>query len=89
MNEYGQGKITMPYKNYGRVFVEKEEDIEKVKQIIKEINEEEYEYYLPKDLIAVFTGKKEVTYTHKFNEIDLNDLMIECWKQGVHCFYVV
>ena len=88
MNEYGEGKTTMPHKSYGRIFVEKEEDIEKVKQIVKETSEFEFSY-LPKDLITVFTGKKEVTYTHKFDDLDVNDLIIECWKRGIHCFYII
>ena len=42
-----------PRKGYGRIFVEKEEDIDKVKVII--YNMDAFEYgYLPEDLITVF-----------------------------------
>ena len=81
-------KATMPYKGSGRIFVEKTEDIEKVRKIIKQTDKYEYEY-LPDDLIAVFNGKKELTYTHKFNDMDLNDLMVKCWNQGIKCFYMI
>lgn len=87
MNEYGDGKSTMPRKGYGRIFVEKEEDIEKVKEVIQEMDDYEYNY-LPEKLIAVFEGKKEVIYTHKFCDLDLNDLMINCWNKGIKVFYI-
>jgi hypothetical protein len=88
MNEYGEGKTTMPHKSYGRIFVEKKEDVEKVKQVIKEMDTFEFDY-LPDDLITVFNGKKDVVYTHKFDDLDLNDLMIKCWEAGIHTFYMI
>ena len=45
---------TFPRKAYGRIFVEKEEDIDKVKEIIRKMDEFEYEY-LTNDLITVFS----------------------------------
>jgi len=53
------------------------------------MDEYEYEYYLPDDLITVFKGEKDVAYTHKFNDIDLNDLIIECWNKGIKAFYII
>lgn len=44
--------MTFDYKGYGRIFVEKEKDIQKVKDKIKELDDFEYEY-LPDDLIRV------------------------------------
>ena len=44
-----------PRKGYGRIFVEKEEDISKVKEIICKMDEFEYEY-LPPELITVFNS---------------------------------
>lgn len=38
--------MTFDYKGYGRIFVEKEEDIQKAKDKIKEIDDFEYEYFL-------------------------------------------
>ena len=42
-----------PRKGYGRIFVEKESDILVVKEIIRKMDEFEYDY-LPEGLIAVF-----------------------------------
>jgi hypothetical protein len=81
-------KRGMPHKGWGRIYVEKKEDVAKVKRIIKSMDEFEYEY-LPEDLIAVFEGKLQVAYTHKFTDIDINKLMFECWKQGIKCFYII
>jgi len=79
--------VSMPHKGYGRIYVEQEEDIKKVKDIIKNMDEFEADY-LPKDLIGVFDGKKQMTYTHKFDDLDVNNLIIECWNQGIKCFYI-
>ena len=85
-------------KDYGRIFVEKEEDIEKIKAIIKEMDPEEYEWYLPSDLITVFNkedykvykdksiGTSSTTYTHKFTDIDIGILLIKAWAQDIKCF---
>jgi predicted RNA-binding protein with EMAP domain len=85
--EWENRTVSMPHKGYGRIYVEKKEDIQKVKDIIKQMDEFEYGY-LPKDLITVFEGKKEMTYTHKFADLDINDLIIKCWNQGIKCFYI-
>lgn len=75
------------HKGYGRIYVEKQEDIQKVKDIIKEMDSFEYDY-LPDDLIAVFTDKVITTYTGKFDDLDISVLMEKCWKQGVKMFCV-
>ena len=90
---------TFPRKGYGRIFVEKEEDIDAVKRIIFGMDEFEYEY-LPKDLITVFDPKISsfpsenpkdhlqltLAYTHKFDELDLNELQFRCWANGIKVF---
>ena len=84
-------RATMPRKGYGRIFVEKEEDIQRVKDIIKEMDEYEYDY-LPQDLVAVFNVEDKftaVTYTHKFTDINLNELMDKCWRLGIKAFYII
>lgn len=89
MNEYGLGSNNhMPRKGYGRIFVEKEEDIDKVREIMKEIDEYEVDY-CPAGLVAVFEGKMSVVYTHKFDSIDMNELMIRCWNKGIKAFYIM
>jgi len=88
INEFGEGYTTMPRKGYGKIFVEKIEDIEKVKQIIREIDAFEYDY-LPDDLITNFKGEKEASYTGKFDDLDINDLIVRCWNEGIKCFYII
>lgn len=74
---------TLPRKGYGRILVQKEEDIQKVKDIIKEMDDFEYDY-LPDDMIAVFkTNDVKTVYTHKFDSLDLNELQIRCWEQNI------
>ena len=48
--------MKFPHKHYGRIFVENEEDIAALKQIIKEMDDFEYRY-LPNDLITVFSDE--------------------------------
>lgn len=75
-------------KSYGRIFVDKQENIERVKEIIKEMDDFEYTY-LPDDLITVFDSNTfDTTYTHKFDSLDLGELMNRCWKEGIHIFCV-
>ncbi len=45
---------TFPRKGYGKIFVEKEEDIKKVEDIIKAMDEYEFDY-MPENMISVFS----------------------------------
>ena len=84
-----------PRKGYGRIFVEKESDIPVVKEIIRKMDEFEYDY-LPEKLIAVFNpfptdNLKEhlvldMEYTYKFDSLDLNELQFRCWAAGIKVF---
>ena len=75
-------------KGYGRIFVETEEDIEKLKEIIKEIDEYE-EGYLPEDLITVFSDDNfEAVYTHKFCDMNMTKVLYTAWSRGINCFVV-
>lgn len=79
--------ITFTRKGYGRIYVELEEDIAKVDEIIKTMDAFEWEY-LPKKMIAVFTEYPKVIYTHKFDSLDLNALTAICWAHSIKiwCF---
>ena len=91
-----------PRKGSGRIFVEKEEDIPKVKEIIRKMDEFEYGY-LPKDLIKVFDPNiktfpvenpkdhlwLDLAYTHKFDSLNLNELQFRCWAAGIKIFCVM
>lgn len=88
-----------PKNGYGRIFVEKEEDIPKVKEIIRKMDEIEYGY-LPEKLITVFNpnirifpigNPKEylsldMEYTYKFDSLNLNELQFRCWAAGIKVF---
>lgn len=73
---------TLTRKGYGRIYVDNAENIEKVKDIIKHMDEFEFDY-LPKDLIAVHTEFPKVVYTHKFCDLDMDKLTAKCWQNGV------
>lgn len=76
---------TLTRKGYARIYVEKPEDVEKVKAIIKELDEFEYEY-LPEKLVAPFAEYPALEYTHKFDALDMNALTAVCWKRGIKIF---
>ncbi|HEX2900877.1 MAG TPA: hypothetical protein VHS96_14235 [Bacteroidia bacterium] len=73
---------TLTRKGYARIYVSKPEDVERVRAIIKELDEFEYGY-LPDSLIAPFTEFPNVTYTHKFDGMCMNRLTSECWSRGI------
>ena len=74
---------TLTHKGYGRIYVKSKEDIEKVKGIIKELDEFEYGY-LPSDLIALFADYPITCYTHKFSDLDMDRLTATCLDRGIH-----
>ena len=80
-------------RGYGRVFVEKSEDIEKIKDIMREIDTEEFEWYYPnrqnEELITVFDPKHyDAIYTHKFDAMDMAEVLKRAWERGIKCFVV-
>jgi hypothetical protein len=75
-------------KHYARIYTDKPENIEKIKEIIKDMDEYEADY-LPKDLIDVFTGHVEYVYNGKFYDIDMDALMTRCWQAGIYAFYAI
>lgn len=86
--EFYDGNMKFPRKGYGRLFVEKESDIAALKNLIKEIDEFEYDY-LPDDLITVFSEENlRSVYTHKFDDINMTEVMCRAWAEGVKCFCV-
>jgi hypothetical protein len=76
---------TLTRKGYARIYTETPEDVEKVKAIIKEIDEFEYDY-LPDGLIAPFSEYPSLCYTSKFDGLDMNTLTAVCWKHGIKIF---
>ena len=80
--------MQFPHKGYGRIFVENEDDIQKLKEIIKEMDKFEYGY-LPDDLITVFCDENmKSTYTYKFSDMNMTEVMYRAWSKGIKCFCV-
>jgi hypothetical protein len=77
----------MSRKGYGRIYVQKEEDIERVKQFIADIDASELNY-LPKDLITTSDKYPELVYTGKFCDIDLEQLSTLCFSAGIMILFV-
>ena len=95
--EYQNYSMKFDRKGWGRIFVEKEEDIPKLEEIMKEIDEYEFNYYYPdrghgnskEDLIVVFSPENfKSVYVHKFDDMDMGKVMKIAWEKGIHCFVV-
>lgn len=83
-------------KSYGCIFTDSQENVQKIRSLIAEINDFEAGY-MPDDIVRVFSprfnGDKTsvsigLAYTGKFYEIDLNQLMLVCWAKGVPMWYM-
>lgn len=69
-------------KGYGRIYVEDQKYIERIREIIKEMDAFEYDY-LPSDLIVPFSEYPNIVYTHKFDTLDCTNLAVRCWMEGI------
>jgi hypothetical protein len=76
---------TFTRKGFGRIYTDSVEDCAKVRDIIKELDEFEYEY-LPNDFVAPFSEYPKLKYTGKFDALDIDFLIATCWKRGIHVF---
>ena len=85
MNDFINYNMQFDRKNYGRIYVSKEEDIEKVKELIGQVDKYELDY-MPDDFITVFDGKIKAKYTHKFCDLDMTKVLEKAWQQGIYCF---
>jgi len=75
-------------KGYGRIYTDSEESIAKIREIIKEMDKDEYKE-LPHDLIAVYDGFDIPVYNGKFYDLDLSELMERCTQRAIPCRVVV
>jgi hypothetical protein len=73
---------TFTHKGYGRIYVETAEDVQKVHDVIKEIDDFEYSY-MPSTLVAPFSEYQAVVYLHKFSDMDIDALVATCWARGI------
>ncbi len=76
---------TFTKKGYGRIYVENAEDVQAVRDEIKAMDAFEFDY-LPSDLIAPFSEYPNVTYTHKFDALDHDELTVRLWMKGIKIF---
>lgn len=98
MSEWKNGQMMFGRKDYGRIFVEKEEDVQKVEDIMKEIDPHEFNWYYPtgdymggnhERLVTVFSEKNyKSIYVGKFDDMDISKVLKKAWEQGIHCFAV-
>jgi len=72
-------------KGYGRIYVDKPENVEFVIRKIKELDKFEFEY-LPGGFVVPFSEYPRLVYTYKFDSLDCDKLTAECWKEGVYIF---
>lgn len=80
-------KKDMIYKGYSRIFVHKQEDMEQVAQILKDIDSDEYECYAPNDLLAVYSETEPLVYNGKF-DLDIDRFYKECFLKNVSAYVV-
>lgn len=73
---------TLTRKGYARIYVSDPNEIQTVKDIIKELDAFEADY-LPGNMVAPFSEFPKLVYTHKFDGLCMNRLTAECWKRGV------
>lgn len=69
-------------KGYGRIYVKDSELIPLVEGIISKMDEYEFKYYYPSDLVATVDDYPNVVYLGKF-DLDLNELKSRCLNSGV------
>lgn len=75
-------------KGYGRIYTDSEENIVKIREMIRTMDEYECDY-LPDNLIAVYSGVNETVYNGKFYDFDLDELMERCQREGIPCRVIV
>ena len=78
-------RVTFCRRGWGRIYVNTKKDIVAVDKIIKKMDEFEYDY-LPDNFITLFEEYPELVYTHKFDNLDLNNLIAICLKKGIPIF---
>lgn len=95
--EWDNYEMHFSRKGYGRIFVENESDVQKVEDIIRELDSYEFSYYPTGDylggknerLVTVFSEKNyKSIYVGKFDDMDIGKVLKKAWEQGIHCFAV-
>ena len=69
-------------KTYGRIWVPNPEDLPRVHNIIKKLDEFEFSY-MPAGFVAAYADDiEDVIYGHKF-ELSISKLTQACWDAGI------
>ncbi|MCP3966669.1 MAG: hypothetical protein GY718_10015 [Lentisphaerae bacterium] len=76
---------TFTRKGYGRIYVQNYEAINVVKEMVEDMDAFEYDY-LPDDFITLFEEYPKLVFTHKFCDLDIDELTARCWDKGVPIF---
>ena len=77
--EWKNYEMTFSRKGYGRIFVENESDVQKVEDIIRELDEYEFDYYYPTGNYMGGNNERLVTVFSEENYKRLLDVFsIEC-----------
>lgn len=93
MKNYNHSTNPFSRKTHARIFTDSSENVEKIKSIMKEMDEFEYDYF-PEDLITYskpFMAKINdrnyykipLVYIGKFDEMDMNELSIRCMMENI------
>lgn len=69
-------------KGYGRIFCQKEEDVETVYKIIKELDEFEFDY-IPSGFVVPVSEFPNLVFTGKFDALDKNVITAACLRKGI------
>ena len=75
-------------KGYGRIYVKNESDIQKVKDIMREVDEGEFDGYFPSKLITTFDKYPQLEYTGKFEDMDMHKVSTICFKKGIEILVI-
>lgn len=71
-------------KSKARIYTNTQENVEKIKSYIKQLDEFEYGY-MPDDLVAVYNGNFDLVYNGKFEDIDIPQLQNMCFQKDIPC----
>jgi hypothetical protein len=77
--------MQFPKGGKGRIFVEKEEDIFALRNIIRERYKIDY---IPPQLVTVFSDENYASVPVEDFTYDMEPILYEAWDQGIKCFCV-
>ena len=72
----------MQRKTWGRIFVREEEDVARLIELLRTIDEYEVDGYLGDDIVEVWGGDFDLVYTHKF-EMDIDQIHAIAWMNNI------